>query len=198
MRVGVTGGIGSGKSSVCRMFSTLGIPVFDADLEARKIIDGDQDVLKELSEIAGLDLLASGVLDRRLLASLIFNDPVKLEKVNTLIHPLVFDAFESWCLHCRAPYVILDAAILFESGADRLVDRTITVIAPRNERIERVVARSGLSPAEVEARVRNQYTQEQLMSRSDFIIDNSERKMIIPAVLDIHTRLLAESANISR
>ena len=190
MIVGVTGGIGSGKSSVCRVFNNLGIPVFDADNEARKITESDQFVMSRLSELAGMDLYTSGSLDRRLLASLIFNDRKLLAEVNLLIHPLIFDSFRSWVARQQAPYVIMEAAILFESGAESLVDKTVSVTAPEEERIERVVSRNNLTIAEVRERIRNQLPQEELMKRSDYIIKNSEQDMIIPAVLEIHHKLL--------
>ena len=190
MIVGVTGGIGSGKSSVCRVFNNLGIPVFDADNEARKITESDQFVMSRLSELAGMDLYTSGSLDRRLLASLIFNDRKLLAEVNLLIHPLIFDSFRSWVARQQAPYVIMEAAILFESGAESLVDKTVSVTAPEDERIERVVSRNNLTIAEVRERIRNQLPQEELIKRSDYIIKNSEQDMIIPAVLEIHHKLL--------
>ena len=167
MRVGVTGGIGSGKSSVCKVFGTLGIPVFEADEEARKITESDERVKKSLCEIAGTDLYMSGFLDRKLLASLIFNDKSKLEEVNRLVHPLVFQAFGEWAGNQDAPYVIMEAAILFESGAHRLVDKTIVVTAPDDERLERVSSRSGMTISEVNERMRNQYSQEELTRRAD-------------------------------
>lgn len=190
MIVGVTGGIGSGKSSVCRVFNNLGIPVFDADNEARKITESDQFVMSRLSELSGMDLYTSGSLDRRLLASLIFNDRKLLAEVNLLIHPLIFDSFRSWVARQQAPYVIMEAAILFESGAESLVDKTVSVTAPEEERIERVVSRNNLTIAEVRERIRNQLPQEELIKRSDYIIKNSEQDMIIPAVLEIHHKLL--------
>lgn len=190
MKVGVTGGIGSGKSSVCRVFNNLGIPVFDADYEARKITENDPFVISRLSELAEMDLYTSGSLDRRLLASLIFNDRNLLAEVNLLIHPMIFDSFRLWVARQQAPYVIMEAAILFESGAESLVDKTVSVTAPEEERIERVVSRNNLTVAEVRERIRNQLPQEELIKRSDYIIKNSEQDMIIPAVLEIHHKLL--------
>jgi len=190
MKVGVTGGIGSGKSSVCKVFGTLGIPVFEADEEARKITESDKRVKQRLCEIAGTDLYNSGSLDRKLLASLIFNDKSKLEEVNRLVHPLVFNAFGEWAGNQNAPYVIMEAAILFESGAYRLVDKTIVVTAPDDERLERVSSRSGLTITEVNERMRNQDSQEELNRRADYIVRNSDRDLVLPAILEIHEDLL--------
>ncbi|MBM3420736.1 MAG: dephospho-CoA kinase [Bacteroidetes bacterium] len=190
MKVGVTGGIGSGKTTVCRVFGILGVPVFDADSEARKIIDTDKRIQSRLSEIAGEDLYRTGSLDRKLLASLIFNNADLLGRVNSLIHPLVFSEFLRWASLQDFSYVIMEAAILFESGADVMVDKTITVAAPYEERIERAVSRSGLTEREIEDRVKNQFCQEDLIRRSDYVIMNGECDMIIPAVLEIHKNIL--------
>ncbi|MBE0676375.1 MAG: dephospho-CoA kinase [Bacteroidales bacterium] len=190
MRVGVTGGIGSGKTTVCRIFSTIGIPVFDADREARRITDTDVRVIKGLSHIAGMDLYSGGILDRKKLASLIFNDRDMLMKVNALIHPLVRDDFASWADKQGTPYVILESAILFDSGVFSHVDATIAVTAPLEERLARAVARSGLTLQEVMDRARNQLPEEDIIRKSDYIIRNGDKDMVIPAVLEIHEALL--------
>ena len=127
MKLGVTGGIGSGKTSVCRVFNVLGIPVFSADPEAKKIMDNDTEIIQRINSIAGKNLYIKGSLDRMELATLIFNDNTLLEKVNSLVHPVVFDHFRKWEMEQNAPYVIMEAAILFESGASKLVDRIATV-----------------------------------------------------------------------
>jgi dephospho-CoA kinase len=193
MKVGVTGGIGSGKSSVCKVFVTLGIPVFEADEEARKITESDDRVKKSLCEIAGKNLYQSGFLDRKLLASLIFNDRNMLKEVNSLVHPLVFRAFGEWAGDQDAPYVIMEAAILFESGAYSLVNKTILVTAPDEERLERVSSRSGMTISEVNERMRNQYSQDELAGRADYVIRNGEKDLILPVILEIHKELLDRS-----
>jgi dephospho-CoA kinase len=186
MRIGVTGGIGSGKTTVCKVFRVLGIPVFDADMEAQLIIGSDQRVREKLSSIAGTDLFITGSLDRKQLAGLIFNDRKLLQNVNQLIHPLVFESFEKWASEKQSPYVILDAAILFESGASQLVDKTITVVTPVEERIRRVAERSSLSVSDVSDRIKNQISDEERIALSDYSIDNGETDMIIPEVLRLH------------
>lgn len=190
MRIGVTGGIGSGKTTVCRVFQVLGIAVFDADLEAQQIIGNEPQVRDKLSAIAGTNLFLSGSLDRKQLAALIFNDRKLLQKVNRLIHPLVFDTFEKWASLQESPYVILDAAILFESGAGNLVDRTIAVVTPVEERIRRVAERSNLTISDVHDRIKNQISDEERVALADYSIDNGEADMIIPAVLRLHTTFL--------
>lgn len=193
LRVGVTGGIGSGKSSVCKVFNALGIPVFEADEEARKITETDNHVRERLNEIAGTDLYNTGSLNRKLLASLIFNNRDMLQEVNRLIHPVVFKTFNEWALLQDAPYVIMEAAILFESGGDKLVDKVVVVTAPDKERIERVTSRSGMSTREVSDRIRNQFTQKEISSRADYVISNGDRDLILPAIIEIHENLIRRS-----
>jgi dephospho-CoA kinase len=190
MRIGVTGGIGSGKTTVCKVFRVLGIAVFDADTEAQLIIGNDNRVRERLSLIAGTDLFLSGSLDRKLLAGLIFNDRKLLQKVNDLIHPIVFESFEKWASVQQTPYVILDAAILFESGAANLVDKTIAVVTPVDERIKRVSERSNLTFADVHDRIKNQISDEERLALADYSINNGDKDMIIPAVLRLHRTFL--------
>jgi dephospho-CoA kinase len=117
IRLGVTGGIGSGKTSVCRVFKVLGIPVYSADPEAKEIMENDKGIIRRINSIAGKDLYSNGSLDRMELAALIFNDNTLLEKVNSLVHPVVFEHFKKWEMEQSSPYVIMEAAILFESSA---------------------------------------------------------------------------------
>jgi len=191
MRLGVTGGIGSGKTSVCRVFNTLGIPVFSADPEARSLMESDPAIIKGINSIAERDLYPGGILDRMYLAKLIFNDPEKLKRVNTLVHPAVFERFTDWASDKSAPYVIMEAAILFESGGNKLVDKVLSVLAPEEERIERVMHRNNLSREQVLERMRNQISDEQRIELSDYVISNSENDMIIPSVLKIHHDILS-------
>jgi dephospho-CoA kinase len=190
MKLGITGGIGSGKTSVCRVFNILGIPVFSADSTANKIMDTDEGVILGINSIAGKNLYLKGSLDRKELASIIFGNRSLLEKVNSLVHPVVFDHFSKWEEEQTTPYIIMEAAILFESGASRIVDKTATVVAPEEERIRRVVERNGLSREQVIERMANQLDDESRIKMSDYVIQNSENDMIIPAILKIHDDML--------
>lgn len=190
LRLGITGGIGSGKTSVCRVFNVLGIPCFSADPAAREIMDSDADVMLKVNSIAGKDLYQNGSLDRMELAKLIFNNSSLLSKINSLVHPIVFRRFCEWQLEQDSPYVIMEAAILFESGAARLVDKVATVVAPVEERIQRVMSRNNLNQEQIIERMKNQMDDEQRMKLSDYVIYNSENDMIIPAILKIHDDLL--------
>ncbi len=189
-KLGITGGIGSGKTSVCRVFKVLGIPVFSADRVAQQIMESDKEIIKGINSIAGMDLYLSGKLDRMTLASIIFNDNTLLNKVNSLVHPSVFEQFRRWVPEQNAPYAIMEAAILFESGASEIVDRIVTIIAPEEERIHRVILRNKLSKEQITERMRNQIDDETRAKNSDYIISNSENEMIIPAILTIHNDIL--------
>jgi dephospho-CoA kinase len=189
-KLGVTGGIGSGKTSVCRVFDVLRIPVFSADRDATETMEKDKTIIGKLNSIAGRDLYVTGNLDRMELARIIFNDRTLLEKVNLLVHPAVFDHFRNWALEQIAPYVIMEAAILFESGGSKFVDRVATVVAPVEQRIERVIQRNKLSREQVMERMKNQMDDETRIKLSDYVINNSENDMIISAILEIHKDIL--------
>lgn len=189
-KLGITGGIGSGKSSVCRVFGVLGIPVFYADAEAKSIMDNDAGIMSEINSLTGRDMYHEGILDRRRLASLIFNDQKLLYEVNSLVHPVVFRNFAIWADSQSAPYVIMEAAILFESGGYKLVDKIATIVAPVEERIGRVMKSNMLTRNQVLERIRNQMDDEERIKQSDYIIRNAENDMIIPAILEIHREIL--------
>ena len=190
MKLGITGGIGSGKTSVCRVFGVLGIPVFSADPEAQIIMNNDRSVMDGINDIAGRNLYPGDKLNKVELASLIFNNPELLKRVNSLVHPVVFKHFREWSGIQNTPYVIMEAAILFESGASNLVDRVATVVAPVEERISRVILRNKLTREQVVDRIKNQMTDEERIRLSDYVINNSENEMIIPVILGIHEDIL--------
>jgi dephospho-CoA kinase len=190
MRLGVTGGIGSGKTSVCRVFNVLGIPVFSADSEARIIMEADLRVISAIKSIGGRNIYSDGVLNREELAKLMFNNNEILKKVNHAVHPVVLEQFGKWEKLQVEPYVIMEAAILFESGAGNLMDRILTVVAPIEERIDRVVKRNTLTREQVMDRIKNQMDDEEKIKKSDYVIDNSDTMMIIPAILEIHEEII--------
>lgn len=190
IKLGITGGIGSGKTTVCRVFSSLGIPVFSADTDAKEIMETDDSVIGRINSIAGRNLYVNGNLDRLGLASLIFNNHSLLEKVNLLVHPIVGDHFRKWASEQNAPYLIMEAAILFESGVSKQVDRVASVIAPVEERVNRVIQRNNLSREQILERMQNQMDDDSLIKLSDYVIHNSENDMIIPAILKIHEDIL--------
>jgi len=191
MEIGVTGGIGSGKTSVCKVFNVLGIPVFSADYEAKKIMDSDHEIMDKVRSIAGKDVYASGSLDRMELAKIIFKNERLLREINRVVHPVVFSNYKLWARYSSAPYVIMEAAILFESKAVHFVDKVITVVAPVEERIERVVRRNKLTREQVLDRIKNQMDDEEKIKHSDWVINNSEHEMIIPAILKIYEEIIS-------
>jgi dephospho-CoA kinase len=189
-RLGITGGIGSGKTTVCRIFRVLGVPVFVADTIARDLMQDDQAIRTELNSIARKDLYLSGSLDRKELARLIFNRPDLLKRVNAAVHPSVLRNFDEWASVKEAPYVIMESAILFEAGADALLDKVVTISAPVEERIARVMGRNDLSREEVIGRINNQLEDEEREEQSYYVINNSDNEMIIPEILKIHEDML--------
>lgn len=189
-RLGVTGGIGSGKTTVCRVFTVLGVPLFIADTAARELMDNDPAIRESINMIAGEDLYMNGFLDRKGLARLIFNRSDMLMRVNAVVHPVVLHRFDEWAAASQAPYVIMEAAILFESGADRYVDRVVTISAPVEERILRVMGRNDLTREEVLERISNQMEDKEREEQSYYVLDNSDNKMIIPDILKIHSDML--------
>jgi len=189
-RLGVTGGIGSGKTTVCRIFRVLGVPVFVADVAARQIMNRDPAIRKEINAIAGKDLYSTDELDRKELARLIFNRPELLRRVNAVVHPAVLRMFDEWAAKSEAPYVIMEAAILFEARADTLVDRVASISAPVEERIARVMGRNDLSREEVMERINNQMEDEEREEQSYYVINNADNEMIIPEILKIHNDML--------
>ncbi|MGQ9621779.1 MAG: dephospho-CoA kinase [Bacteroidales bacterium] len=190
MRLGITGGIGSGKTIISRIFTILGVPVFSADDEAKEIMTSDKLIMEQIIQAVGKNVYRNGILQRKELAKMIFNDKNLLEKINRIVHPAVFKRFTEWEKQQNYPYVIMEAAILFESRANTLVDKVLTVVAPENERIKRVMERDNIREKEVADRIRNQYDDDFRISRSDYVIDNSGNKLIIPEILKIHSEML--------
>jgi dephospho-CoA kinase len=190
IRIGLTGNIGAGKSTVARIFETLGVPVYHADKQAREILKSDK-VTEKISELFGKQVLnALNQIDRKALASIVFNDKDKLALLNNLIHPLVEEDFLLWCeKYADKKYIIQEAAILFESGFDRLFNANILVTAPEKLCIARVMTRDGITKEMVTDRIGNQWTQEKKMEMADYVIINDEKQMVIPQVLAIHKEL---------
>jgi dephospho-CoA kinase len=189
-RLGVTGGIGSGKTTVCRIFRVLGVPVFVADDAAKQLMNSDPDIRKKINEIAGQDLYSGGNLDRMELARLIFNKPEMLKSVNKVVHPVVLRTFDEWAEKAEEPYVIMEAAVLFESRGEAHVDRVVSISAPVEERIERVMGRSELSREQVLERINNQLEDDEREEQSYYVINNADNEMITPEILKIHSDML--------
>ncbi|MBR9831500.1 dephospho-CoA kinase [bacterium] len=191
LKVGLTGGIGSGKSTVSQVFINLGVPVFNSDLVARNIVNTNSKAIKKIKSAFGEHLYDSGELDRKALAAIVFTNPDALEQLNSIVHPLVGESFNKWCeKHASAPYIIKEAAILFESGAHQNLDRIITVYTKKEERIRRIMARDNVSAEDVEHRMNNQWTDETRNKLADFIIINDDKDKLLPQVMELHEVLL--------
>lgn len=190
LQVGLTGNIGSGKTTVCKVFEKLGVPVFYADLRARMIMDREE-VTARVAGTFGKEILdAEGKLNRRTLAGIVFNDKEKLALLNGIIHPLVREDFLGWVGENKEePYIIKEAAILFEAGMASQFDKIIVVAAPLEVRIARVMHRDGVSREEVLGRAANQFDEEELVARADYVIHNDDRQLVVPTILCIDQSL---------
>jgi dephospho-CoA kinase len=194
MIIGLTGGIGSGKSTVANIFQHLGIPVFIADEESKRILDTDSILQNSLRNLLGKELIKDGVIDKVYMAQKIFSDESLLQEVNALLHPLVGIAFKNWALqHSKAPYVMREAAILFESNTFKDCDKIVVVTAPESLRLERVMRRSNLSAEAVQARMNKQWSQERKDAMADYLVDNSGEKSLIKQVIAIHENIIGRT-----
>jgi dephospho-CoA kinase len=193
MVVGITGGIGSGKSIVCSVFRELGIPVYEADVVAKKLYDLPE-IISEVKKIFGADYFTSSGLDKKKFAGLVFKDAEALRKINSIIHPYVKKNFREWkSKYKEKPYVLKEAAILFESGTDKGCDKIIVVTAPELLRKQRVMLRDQRTEKQVEEIISRQWSDEEKIKRSDFVIVNDESKLVLPQVMKIHEVLLIAS-----
>ncbi|WP_298498472.1 dephospho-CoA kinase [uncultured Algibacter sp.] len=190
--VGLTGGIGSGKTTVAKQFSKLGIPVYIADDEAKKLMRRSKIIKRKLIKLFGEKAYVEGELNKPYLANIIFNDKGYLEKMNAIVHPKVARHFEKWAQKQNAPYVIKEVAILFENGGDKACDYVITVTAPIKTRIKRLLKRDVTSKEKIEAIMKNQWTDEEKIKHSHFVIENTDLENTIKQVLEVHKKLLVK------
>lgn len=188
LKVGITGGIGSGKSMVCNLFSLMGIPVFNADEIGRQLLNEDETIHKGIVEIFGLSCINDqGKPDRKKIGALVFADPALLKRLNALIHPAVFTAFDKWALSIdqTISYCIKEAAIMYESGSYKQNDKNILVYTDKEIRINRVCKRDNVSRVQVESRMNQQMSEEEKMKLVDFIIYNDGSHSLIRQVREI-------------
>lgn len=198
VKIGITGGIGSGKTTICKIFEILGIPVFYADDVAKDIMTQDPLLVEDIKKNFGaLSYHDSGELNRKHIAGIVFNNDKELAKLNSLVHPAVFRAFDQWDanISTAVPYNMKEAALLFESGSYKKCDLTILVTAPINIRIARVMQRDGISEAQVRARMDKQLADEEKIKMADFFIVNDENQSVINQVLHVHQQILAFKKN---
>ncbi|MDI3520526.1 MAG: dephospho-CoA kinase [Anaerophaga sp.] len=190
LKVGITGGIGSGKTTVCKIFESLGVPVYYADNEAKRLIEEHPRLVSGYKKLFGDEVYRNGKLNKRLVAKMIFDDSKLLNKVNALVHPVVREDFIGWVNKQRAPYVLEEAAVLLESGGHQFLDKVILVTAPVTVRIARVIKRDGVTPEEVLKRIRNQWPDEKRRRFCNYEVLSDDKHLVVPQILNIHSELL--------
>ena len=193
LRIGLTGGIGSGKTTVAHIFETLGIPVYYSDDAAKKIMNENPVLQQQIIQYFGEESYINGQLNRPFLAEVIFNDDEKRILLNSLVHPLTIDDAAKWMLQKNTPYAIKEAALIFESDVWKHLDKVIGISAPYELRLQRAMQRDNISREDVEARMAKQMNEEEKMKRCDYILYNDEQQLLIPQVIALHERLTAEA-----
>ena len=198
MIVGLTGGIGSGKSTVAAMFRDLGVPVYDSDVEGKKLMTSSEAVKKAIIAAFGAEAYQGKKLNKTYLAGVVFKDKERLETLNKIVHPAVRTHFLEWVTMQNAPYVLQETALIFENNAQDKYDAVILVIAPENTRIQRVMSRDGSSRDAVEARIKNQLSDQEKISLATHLIENDTLEQTRQNVEAVHELLLIASAKESK
>jgi len=193
LRIGLTGGIGSGKSTVARIFNVLGIPVYSSDDASKRLMNEDEELKKNIIKAFGKETYSNGKLNRKYLATKAFSDPDKIELLNSLVHPATIKDAIIWMEKQKAPYIIKEAALIFESGSDKFLDAVIGVKSPLSLRLERTMKRNNSTVQEVEVRMNLQMDEEEKLNLCDYIILNDEQQMLIPQALLLHEKFLKEA-----
>jgi len=189
LKVGITGGMGSGKTTVAHIFETLGIPVYYADDAAKRIMNEDPSLREEITRIFGDESYNGEGLNRAYIASKVFSHPEQLNMLNAIVHPATIRDGEQWMMRQKSHYALKEAALIFESGAAEGLDLVIGVTAPTALRIQRVIDRDGMDRSEIKSRMNKQLDQAIAMKLCDFVINNDEQQLLIPQVLRIHEKL---------
>jgi dephospho-CoA kinase len=195
LKIGLTGGIGSGKSTVARIFEVLGIPVYYADQAARDLMNNDPELKKQIIAEFGSGTFTDGQLNRAWLADQVFGNPEKLAILNSFVHPVTMRHADAWMKDQVSAYAIKEAALIFEGKLEKYFDFIIGVTAPENLRLERAVQRDHSKPESVLQRMRQQMDETKKISLCDFVIVNDEKQAILPQVLDIHKSILTKIHN---
>ncbi|NMH89436.1 dephospho-CoA kinase [Flavivirga algicola] len=188
--VGLTGGIGSGKTTVAKQFKKLGVPVYIADVEAKKLMCKSKIIKRKLIQLFGENAYVNDILNKQFIADIIFNDKTFLQKMNAIIHPRVARHFEKWLLKQNAPYIIKEVAILFENGGHSACNYIITVTAPKDLRIKRLLMRDNTTENKILAIMKNQWTDEEKIKHSHYVINNIDMEVVKNQVVDIHKDIL--------
>lgn len=192
IKAGITGGIGAGKTTVCRIFETLGIPVFYADDEAKKILHNDRNVIHAVRAVFGEEVFTEGSPDRKKMAAVVFENAQKLQQLNSILHPATFLKYEKWIAGMKDfPYTLLEAALIYESGAYKYLDKIIAVFSAPELRIGRIIRRDHISAQQVRSIMKYQPEADIHSKKSDFSIINEGDQLLIPQVMRIHEQILA-------
>jgi dephospho-CoA kinase len=186
LRIGLTGGIGSGKSTVAKIFETLGVPVYYADDASKRIMNENEELKAAIQKKFGEQTYNHGELNRKHLASIVFNNSEKLALLNSIVHPATIQDAEEWMKKQTAPYAIKEAALIFESGSQEFLDKVIGVYAPEALRISRVIQRDSINRDEVISRMNKQINEKIKMRLCDYVVTNDEKELLIPQVLELH------------
>ena len=194
IKIGLTGGIGSGKSTVAHIFETLGIPVYYADVASKRLMNEDDELKNKIKSVFGEESYVNGLLNRKYLSDIVFSDPEKTKLLNAMVHPATIKDAEAWMQTQTTPYVIKEAALIFESGSNKDLDYVIGVKSPAELRIKRAMTRDNITAAQVQARMDRQMDEEEKMRLCDYVIVNDEHQMLIPQVLALH-ELISQLAN---
>jgi dephospho-CoA kinase len=189
LKIGITGGIGSGKSTVARVFETLGIPVYNADDAAKRLMEEDPELKKQIISLFGETAFIGGKLNRPLIAAQVFGNPEKVNAINALVHPATIHDAKEWMSRQQTPYVLKEAALIFESGSEKELDYVIGVEASQESRIQRVIERDNTTREAILQRMKNQLDEADKINRCDFIIHNDGNQMVIPQVIALHHQL---------
>ncbi len=189
LQAGITGNIGAGKTTVCRIFAALGIAVFEADQWAKRLLMTDATVQQAVKQRWGEECFRQGAPDTQRIAEKVFSDREQLQWLNNLLHPKVWKAFQSWSHRQQGPYVLMEAALIFEAGFDKLLEKIIVVIAEESLRIQRTAQRTGWPLSVIHARMAWQWPQENKKNRADFVLFNDEVQPLLPQVLRVHEQL---------
>lgn len=191
LKIGITGGIGSGKTTVCRIFEALGIPVYYADQEARKLMVSKPILIEQIKQLFGQEAYQNGQINRPYIANIVFQDKKKLNQLNDIVHPAIGDDFLEWAdSQVGAPYVVEEAAVMIESGNHQLMDKIILVTAPIDIKVERVKKRDQTTEEQIQNRIKSQLSDEERMPFIDYVIENDNVQHLIPQIINLHKTFL--------